>query len=114
MILKFFRLQLLVHFLGFLLQPRNLHLSGRNVALQLLDLVVQHKLELLQLLGLLLELVDAPFFLTNLRVLQFDLLGLLVDFIVQLVNSVLLLVKLFLLLLAFSFKFVVFHLLKQL
>ena len=40
------------------LEVHNLLLPGRDVLLKLLDLVVQHILEFLQLLRLLLELVD--------------------------------------------------------
>lgn len=51
-------LEVLVHLVGLLLETRDLHLAGRDVALKLFDLVVKHKLELLELLSLLLELVD--------------------------------------------------------
>ena len=51
-------LQILVHLIGLLLQPRDLHFSRCYVPLQFLDLIVQHELELLQLLRLLLQLIN--------------------------------------------------------
>lgn len=50
---------LLLHLIGLLLQLINSVATGSNVPLQLLDLVVKNKFELLQLLSLLLQIVDS-------------------------------------------------------
>ena len=47
-----------IHIGNLFLHLRNILLTGSYVSFQLLDLVIQHKLELLQLLSLLLQLVD--------------------------------------------------------
>jgi hypothetical protein len=55
----------LVHGVCLALKTRDFLLTGCNVALELLDLVVEHELELLELLRLLLQDVDLAFALTN-------------------------------------------------
>ena len=56
---------LLLHSVGLLLKFVELLLTGTDITLQLLNLVVEHKLELLQLLGLLLEVVNPLVFVAN-------------------------------------------------
>ena len=56
-------LELLIHGFGALLQVDDLHLSWGDVLVQLLDLEIKHKLELLQLLGTLFEVQNKFFFL---------------------------------------------------
>lgn len=51
-------LEVLVHLVCLLLEASDFHLSGRDIALELLDLVVEDELELLELLRLLFELID--------------------------------------------------------
>lgn len=51
-------LKVLVHLVCLLLEAGYFHLSGSDVALELLDLVVEDELELLELLRLLFELID--------------------------------------------------------
>jgi len=65
------------HLVGLLLQLLDGLTTWPNVTLQLLDLVVEHELELLQLLGLLLQVVDALVLVLDrvLTLLQFDGLG---------------------------------------
>lgn len=46
------------HLVGLFIQLLNLNLFGANVSLQLLDLVVEHELELLEFLNLLLQLAN--------------------------------------------------------
>ena len=58
-------LKLALHLLNLLILLFDLGLSGFNDLLQLTDLVVQHKLELLQLLVLLLQVVDSLFLITT-------------------------------------------------
>jgi hypothetical protein len=72
-------LEVLVHLVGLLLEAGDLHLAGGDVALELLDLVVEDKLELLELLRLLFQLVDLLLALSNVAVLGGDLRGLLLD-----------------------------------
>ena len=55
----------LIHGVCLALKTRDFLLTGCNVALELLDLVVEHELELLELLRLLLQDVDLAFALTN-------------------------------------------------
>mmetsp|Transcript_9671 Transcript_9671/g.9386 ORF Transcript_9671/g.9386 Transcript_9671/m.9386 type:complete len:81 (+) Transcript_9671:492-734(+) len=50
--------QLLSHFVGLLVELLDFKLSWPNISFQLLDLVVQDELELFQLLGLLLQIID--------------------------------------------------------
>ena len=66
-------LEVLVHLVGLLLEAGDLHLAGRDVALELLDLVVEHELELLELLRLLLQLVELLLSVTDQLVLGADL-----------------------------------------
>jgi hypothetical protein len=55
----------LFHRVSLLLQFVQLLLAGTNVALQLLDLVIQHKLELLKLLSLFLQIVNSLILVPN-------------------------------------------------
>jgi hypothetical protein len=61
---------LLLHLVGLIFEIVDGLASGTNIALQLLNLIVKHKLELLQLLGLLLQIMD-PFVLISNRSLSF-------------------------------------------
>jgi hypothetical protein len=83
-------LEVLIHFISFFLQPSDLHLAGSNVALQFLNLVVKHKLELFEFLSLLFELINLLLALTDSEVFgsNFGLLNL--DLIVQACNYTLL------------------------
>jgi len=74
-------------------------LSGCNIALQVLDLVVEHKLELFKLLSFLLESVNVPLLNSNLEVLNCGFLLLLSDLALQVINLCLLLLNLLLLIL---------------
>ena len=47
-------LQVLVHLVCLFLETGDFHLARRYISLELLDLIVEHKFELLQLLSLLL------------------------------------------------------------
>jgi len=51
--------ELLSHLVGLLIELLDVELPWPNISLQLLDLVVEHELELLKLLGLLLEVNDS-------------------------------------------------------
>lgn len=76
-----------IHIRYLLFHLRNLLLSWSNVPLQLLDLVVQHELELLQLLRLLLELLDTSHLVPDGLLPLLDLFGvghlLLLEFLVD-------------------------------
>ena len=61
---------LLLHLVGLIFEIVDGLASGTNIALQLLNLIVKHKLEFLQLLGLLLQVMD-PFVLISDRSLSF-------------------------------------------
>ena len=58
-------LELLAHLVCLLVEFLNLDLSGTNISLQFLDLVVEYELELFKLLGLLLEIDDSLIFVLN-------------------------------------------------
>ena len=58
-------LELLTHLVGLLVQLLDLDLTGSNVTLELLDLVVKHELELLQLLCFLLQVINSLVFITD-------------------------------------------------
>ena len=58
-------LHLNLHLVDLLMERGNVILTRQNVTLQLLDLVIEHEFELLQLLSLLLELDDSGFFVLN-------------------------------------------------
>ena len=66
--------QLVVHLLGLTVQLNDLSGFGSDVLSQVFDLVVQHELELLEFLGLLLEGVDLVLLVTDLGVFLIDLL----------------------------------------
>ena len=76
-------LEVLVHVICLLLQACDLHLAGGNVTLELLDLVVEHELELLQLLGLLLQLIDLLLTVTDELIFSADLSCLVLDLLLQ-------------------------------
>ena len=57
--------QVLVHVIRFFFQTSDFHATGSDVSLKFFDLVVQHELELLELLGFLFEGVDLLFFVTD-------------------------------------------------
>lgn len=59
-----------MHLVGLIFEIVDGLASGTNIALQLLNLIVKHKLEFLQLLGLLLQVMD-PFVLISDRSLSF-------------------------------------------
>lgn len=61
---------LLLHLVGLILEIVDGFASGTNITLQLLNLIVKHKLELLQFLSLLLQVMD-PFVLISDRGLSF-------------------------------------------
>jgi hypothetical protein len=52
-------LEFLAHFVGLLVELLDLKLSWPNVSLQLLNLVVEHELELFKLLGLLSQIINS-------------------------------------------------------
>ena len=58
-------LELLTHLVGLLIQLLDLDLAGSNVTLELLDLVVKNELELLQLLRFLLQVVNSLVLITD-------------------------------------------------
>jgi len=58
-------LELLTHLVGLLIQLLDLDLAGSNVTLELLDLVVKHELELLQLLCFLLQVINSLVLITD-------------------------------------------------
>lgn len=62
-----------IHVLDLVLHVGNFDLSRLNLFLELLDLVVQHELELFQLLILLLELKDTLLLVADCLVALFDL-----------------------------------------
>ena len=98
-------LKVLVHFIGLLLQTSDLHLPGRDVPLELLDLVVQHELELLQLLRLLLQLIYLLLSITDELVLGRYLTGLVLDVLLERVEDLVLVSDLDALLLLVSLEF---------
>jgi len=69
--------QLLVHGVGSLSERYDLHLAWGDVSAKLFDLVVEHELKLLELLGLLLQVEDR-------FLLEGDLVVLIVDLLVVL------------------------------
>lgn len=66
-------LQLLSHLVGLLVQLLDLKFSWSNISFELLDFVIEHKLELLQLLSLLLEVNDPPVLVFNRSASLFEL-----------------------------------------
>lgn len=78
---------LLLHLVGLILEIVDGFASGTNITLQLLNLIVKHKLELLQFLGLLLQVMD-PFVLISDRGLSFgQFQGLALNVSLQLIES---------------------------
>ena len=78
---------LLLHLVGLIFEIVDGLASGTNIALQLLNLIVKHKLEFLQLLGLLLQVMD-PFVLISDRGLSFgQFQGLALNVGLQLIES---------------------------
>lgn len=78
---------LLLHLVGLIFEIVDGLASGTNIALQLLNLIVEHKLELLQLLSLLLQVMD-PFVLISNRGLSFgQFQGLALNVGLQLIES---------------------------
>lgn len=78
---------LLLHLVGLIFEIVDGLASGTNIALQLLNLIVKHKLELLQLLSLLLQVMD-PFVLISNRGLSFgQFQGLALNVGLQLIES---------------------------
>jgi hypothetical protein len=80
-------LQLLTHLVCLLIQGLNLELSWTDISLQLLDLIIEHKLELLQLLGLLLEIDDALVLVFDGLVSLLQLVLLTLDLLLQLADD---------------------------
>jgi hypothetical protein len=76
-------LQVLIHIISFLFKAGDLHLTGCDVPLELLDLIVEHELELLELLCLLLKLIDLLFSVTDKLVLRTDFRGLVLDLLLE-------------------------------
>jgi len=66
-------LQLLSHLVGLLVQLLDLKFSWPDISFELLDFVIEHELELLQLLSLLLEVNDPPIFVFNRSASLFEL-----------------------------------------
>lgn len=87
-------LQLLVHRSSAVSQVNDLELLGGNVLPQVSDLLIEHKLELFQLLRLLLEMQDVLFSLVDDVVLDVNLGLFLRPLLVELLLVFLLLVKL--------------------
>jgi len=58
-------LELLTHLISLLIQFLNLDLTGSNITLEFLNLVVEDELELFKLLGLLFEIVDSLVFIAD-------------------------------------------------
>ena len=76
-----------MHLVGLIFEIVDGLASGTNIALQLLNLIVEHKLELLQLLSLLLQVMD-PFVLISNRGLSFgQFQGLALNVGLQLIES---------------------------
>ena len=65
-----------VHIGYLFLHLRDLFFSWANIPFEFFDLIIQHKLELLEFLGLLFELVDPGHFVSDCFFPLFDLLGL--------------------------------------
>jgi hypothetical protein len=80
-------LQLLTHLVCLLIQGLNLELSWTDISLQLLDLIIEHKLELLQLLGLLLEIDDTLVLVFDGLVSLLQLVLLTLDLLLQLTDD---------------------------
>ena len=99
-------LQFLIHFVGLGTELVNFHLAGSNVSLQFLDLVVKHKLKLLQLLSLLLERINFLLTITNLSVLNLNLVQLHLVLLVKRINQLVLLGKLHFLVLDLALKLI--------
>lgn len=97
--------EVLVHFIRFLLKTSNLHLTRSDVTLQLLYLVVEYELELLEFLGLLLELIDLLLTIAYEFVLGTDLSGLVLDLFLQSFENFLLVADLYVLFLFIALKF---------
>jgi hypothetical protein len=68
---------------GLLLKTGDFHLSGCDITLELLDFVVEHKLELFELLRLLLQLIDLFLSVTYQLILGGDLGGLVTDLLLK-------------------------------
>ena len=83
-------LEVLIHFVSLLLETGDLHLSGCDVAFELLDFVVKHELELLELLRLLFQLIDLLFSITNQLILSRDLCSLILYFFLEALKDLLL------------------------
>lgn len=75
-------LELLIHILGLILHVLDFLFSGPDLALQLLDLVVKHELELFKFLGTLLELVNLLLFIADETIRLFNLLILGLDVLI--------------------------------
>jgi len=98
--------QVLVHLVCFFLKTGDFHASGSNVTLELFDLVVKDKLELLELLGLLFERVDTLLVVTNDSIFVGNLLKLSLNGQLKLLSSILLNIILQLLVLKLSLELV--------
>lgn len=92
-------LQSSVHLVGLLLELADLLFFRLNLPLQFFDLVIKHELELLQLLGLLLQSVNLIFLFADRIVLLDDLQCFFSDVTFELLDHVLLLSQLRLLVL---------------
>ena len=94
--------QFFVHRVGPLPESDDFHLTWSDITSELLDLVVKHVLELLQLLRFLLQVQDAPFSECNLVVLIVNILKILKCLSMLFLGFLLLVVKLLLLVLDLS------------
>lgn len=103
----------LIHTIGFVLHAADFVLARPNIPLQLLDLVIQHELELLEFLGALLEFIDLALLLADGLVTFVDLLLLLVDGLLEFLVLLLELLALLLELLLLVFEFLGLHLLRR-
>ncbi len=65
-------LELLSHLVGLLIEALNLNFTGSDISLEFLNFVIKDELELLQLLGLLLQVVDALVLVTDGRLTFLD------------------------------------------
>jgi hypothetical protein len=97
-------LQVFVHLICLLLESSDLHFPGRDISLQLLDLIVEHELELFELLSLLLELIDLFLLISDRVILILNLGCVPSNFLSQLGSCVGLSVQLLILVLDFSLE----------
>lgn len=71
--------------MSLLFKAGDFHLSGSDVTLELLDFVVEHELELFELLRLLLQLIDLFLSVTYQLILGGDFCGLVTDLLLKII-----------------------------